>query len=133
MRLEIVIPLPPISKKNHSRIVSVHGRPMILPSKQYVQYEKDCALFMPRLDEPISTPVNVSAKFYMPTRRHCDLTNLLQAIDDILVKYEVLKDDNRNVVYALDGSRVLYDKINPRTELVITAIPDGEFERWADG
>lgn len=130
MRLEFTIGLPPVSKKNHSRIITAHGRPMIIPSKQYVQYEKDCSLFIPRLDHPISTPVNIKATFYMQTRRLCDLTNLLQSLDDILVKYKVIADDNRNVVYSVDGSRVLYDKLNPRTEVVITAVPEEEFESW---
>lgn len=133
MILEFTIGLNPISKKNHSRIITAHGRPMLLPSKQYVQYEKDCSLFIPRLDKPIDTPVNIKATFFMQTRRLCDLTNLLQALDDILVKYEVIADDNRNVVYSVDGSRVLYDKNNPRTEIVITSVPEEDFERWSDG
>lgn len=130
MRLEFTIPLPPITKKNHSRIITAHGRPMIIPSKQYTDYEKECALFIPRLDEPIKDPVNIKATFYKPTRRACDLTNHLQALDDILVKYKVIADDNRNVVYSVDGSRVLYDKNNPRTEVIITAVPEEEFESW---
>ena len=130
MTLEFTIPLPPITKKNHSRIITAHGRPMIIPSKQYTDYEKECALFIPRLDEPINTPVNINAIFYKQTRRACDLTNHLQALDDILVKYKVIADDNRNVVYSVDGSRVLYDKNNPRTEVIITAVPEEEFESW---
>lgn len=55
----------------------------------------------------------------MPTKRRVDLTNLLEAIDDVLVKYEVLKDDNSEIITSHDGSRVLYDKDNPRTEVVI--------------
>lgn len=55
----------------------------------------------------------------MPTKRRVDLTNLLEAIDDVLVKYGVLKDDNSEIITSHDGSRVLYDKDNPRTEVVI--------------
>lgn len=68
----------------------------------------------------ISAPVNVKCLFYMPTRRRCDLTNLLEAIDDVLVTYGVLADDNSNIIVSHDGSRVLYDKDNPRTEVVIS-------------
>ena len=57
--------------------------------------------------------------FYMPTKRRVDLTNLLEAIDDVLGKYGVLKDDNSEIITSHDGSRVLYDKDNPRTEVVI--------------
>ena len=55
----------------------------------------------------------------MPTRRIVDLVGLLQAVDDILVHYNVIKDDNSRIVQSHDGSRVLYDKGNPRTEIYI--------------
>lgn len=75
--------------------------------------------FIPK-GELIDYPVNVKCLFYMPTKRKCDLTNLLEAIDDIMVKAGLLKDDNYTIIEAHDGSRVLYDKDNPRTEIEIT-------------
>lgn len=133
MRLEFTIPVAPVSKKNHSQIVKVNGRTMLIPSKQYRQYEKDVAPFMPKLEEPIDFPVNVSAVFYRPTRREVDLPNLIAALHDVLVKYGVVKDDSRSIIYAVDGSRVFWDKNNPRTVVVITGIPEEEFESWKDG
>lgn len=65
----------------------------------------------------------------MPTRRRVDLSNLLNSTLDILVHYGVLLDDNRNIVYSVDGSRVLYDKASPRTEIEITPITEG-VESW---
>jgi Holliday junction resolvase RusA-like endonuclease len=41
---------------------------------------------------------------------------------DILVKADVLKDDNCRIVAAHDGSRVAYDKDQPRVEIVITEV-----------
>ena len=46
--IEITIPLPPITKKNHQQICwknSAGGKkiPFVRPSAQYTQYEKDCA------------------------------------------------------------------------------------------
>ena len=32
-----------------------------------------------------------------------------------MVKYELLKDDNYNIVASVDGTRVYYDKYNART------------------
>lgn len=52
--------------------------------------------------------------------RRVDLTNLLEAIDDVLVHTRVLEDDNSNIIVSHDGSRVLYDKENPRTEVYIS-------------
>lgn len=90
----------------------------MIPSKQYLQYEKDCRWFVTR-GESIAYPVNVKAVFYMPTRRRVDLVNLEQALLDILVKYNVLADDNSNIVRSMDGSYVDYDKEKPRTEVFI--------------
>ena len=55
----------------------------------------------------------------MQTRRRVDLLNLLEATLDILVDARILEDDNSNIVGGHDGSRVLYDKENPRTEIFI--------------
>lgn len=123
--LNFTIPLAPISKKNSQRILinKRTGKPFIMPSAAYKDYEREAALFVPR-GVCINKPVNVKCLFYMPSRRKCDLTNLLEAIDDILVKTGVLVDDDYTVIESHDGSRVYYDKDNPRTEIVITdAIP----------
>ena len=86
---------------------------------------------MPKLKKPIDKPVNVKCVYYMPTRRAVDLVNLIEATNDVLVKYGVLADDNRNIVYAQDGSRVYWDKENPRTEITIEPINE-EIERWKE-
>lgn len=130
MELKFTVPLNPVTKKNHSRIVIAHGHPIIMPSKQYKEYEKACEPYMPKLDKPIAYPVNVQAVFYKETRRASDVVNHLQAILDIMVKYKVIADDNRNVVFTLNNSKVLYDKTAPRTEVTLTAIPEDEFEAW---
>ena len=119
--LKFTIPLPPVTKKNHQQIIvnKKTGRPMVIPSKQYREYEKECGWFVQGKGEKINEPVTVKCLFYMPTKRRVDLANLLNAILDILVKYEVIADDNSNIVYSHDGSRVLYDKENPRTEITI--------------
>lgn len=121
--IKFTVPLTPISKKNSQQIMrnTVTGRPFIMPSKKYKQYENDAALFIPK-NIFISEPVNIKCLFYMPTKRMCDLTNMLEAIDDIMVKTGLLADDNFNIVVGHDGSRVLYDKNNPRTEVYITPI-----------
>ena len=121
--IKFTVPLTPISKKNSQQIMrnTVTGRPFIMPSKKYKQYENDAALFIPK-NIFINEPVNIKCLFYMPTKRMCDLTNMLEAIDDIMVKTGLLADDNFNIVAGHDGSRVLYDKDNPRTEVYITPI-----------
>lgn len=121
MTIDFVIPLPPISKKNSQQILTnrATGKPFIMPSKKYKEYEAAAAYFVPKRNK-IDFAVNVKCLFYMPTKRRCDLTNLLEAIDDVLVKCGLLADDDFTIVAAHDGSRVLYDKDKPRTEVFIT-------------
>lgn len=118
------VKLPPISKKNSQQIFvnSKTGKPFIMPSAKYKEYERDAMYFIPRPAKPIDYPVNIRCLFYVPTRRKCDLTNMLEAIDDIMVKRGLLADDNYTVIEAHDGSRVFYDKENPRTEILIMPI-----------
>lgn len=117
--IKFTIAIPPRTKKNSQRIIMVKGFPKIIPSKAYVQYEKDCASYMPQI-RGIDKPINVKAIYYMPTRRRVDLCNLHEALCDVLVHYKVVADDNSKIIATMDGSYVAYDKDNPRTEVIIT-------------
>lgn len=117
--IRITIPLPPVTKKNSQRIVLVRGRPMILPSQKYKDYERDALPVLLPHRKHISAPINLRCVYYMPTHRRVDLCNLLEATCDLLVHHGVLADDNCTVVVSHDGSRVLYDKASPRTEVFI--------------
>lgn len=120
----ITIDLPPITKKNHQQIIRAKGHLMVIPSKQYKQYEKDASLLIKWDGEPIDYPVQVKCLYYMPTRRRVDMVNLLEASCDVLVHCGVLADDNSKIIVSHDGSRVLYDKENPRTEIEITRMDE---------
>lgn len=130
----------PRSKKNHTQLVGIgkqcpvckkKERMLPIQSKQYLQYEKDCAWFLkPKPIKPIDFPVNICCTFYMKTKRRVDGLNLLAAIDDILVKHGILEDDSREFVAGHDGSRVYYDKTSPRVEIVITTVDD--YEQWKE-
>lgn len=132
-----VIPLAPVSKKNSQRILynRKRGVHFIAPSAAYERYEREAILLLPPVHPlngisdragrgdlirvSISQPVTVRCRFYMPTKRRVDLVNLLEAIDDVLVKGGILADDHSGIIVSHDGSRVLYDKANPRTEIEI--------------
>lgn len=120
--ISFTIPLAPVSKKN-SPVIATKGYPRILPSKAYRNYENAALKLLPRRPV-IKERVCVTALFYMPTRRRVDLTNLLEALDDVLVKARILDDDNSNIIASHDGSRVLYDKARPRTEVTITRMEE---------
>ena len=125
--VKFTIPLPPISKKNSQQIVRrKNGTPFIVPSKKYKEYESKATRFVPLRLKAIEVPVNVKAVFYMPTHRVVDLVNLQEALLDVLVKCQFLLDDNSRIVVSMDGSRVDYDKENPRTEVEITEVCYGD-------
>ena len=116
---EITIPICPRTKKNHSQVITVNGRPRVIPSKQYAQFEKDCGAYINCKQLGIDYPVNIKCVYFMDTKRKVDLINLLGATMDILVHYGVIADDNSKIAASHDGSRVDYDKDNPRTEITI--------------
>ena len=120
--LTFTIPITPVTKKNHQQIVKVKGRYIVIPSKQYNEYEKTTKKFIP--DAEISERINVKALYYMPTKRRVDLTNLNEALHDCMVKHKCIPDDNSNIIFGTDGSRVLYDKDFPRTEVYIEVEDD---------
>ena len=124
MNADFVIELPPVTKKNSQRMVSRGGRVIPIPSKAYSEYEKAAGWYLKPLG--IDYPVNIKALYYMQTRRRVDKTNLESALCDVLVRHGVIADDNCRIVAATDGSRVLYDKDNPRTEIYITRMEAGE-------
>lgn len=128
--MELVVLGNPITKKNSMQIVKnkSNGRWFMVPSKQYKKYEKDALAQIEAIGEPINTPVNICYTFYMDTHRKTDGLNLSAAMDDILVKAHILEDDNRDIVAGHDGTRVYYDKENPRTEIRITGV--AEYEQW---
>lgn len=104
------------------QIITIGGKYRLIASKYYREYEQKIIGQLPaelrKLN--IDSPINLKCLYYMETRRRVDLCNLLEATCDILVKAGVLADDNSNIVVSHDGSRVLYDKENPRVEVEIS-------------
>ena len=121
----IKIPLMCRSKKNSQNII-VNPRtrkPMIIQSKLYREFEQECGYYFLKYKKNISTPVNLKCTFYVKDKRKRDIVNLLNAIQDILVKYGVIADDNYNIVKSVDGSRIIYEK--GREETIIEIESEG--------
>lgn len=115
----------PHTKKNSAQILRTRsGAPFVAPSKAYGDYETDCLRQIKKPRSPISARVNVRCVYYMKTARRVDLANLIEATTDILVKARVLEDDHCRIVAGHDGSRVEYDKQNPRVEIWFEEMED---------
>ncbi len=66
----------------------------------------------------IKHPVHIQFLFYRGDRRRVDLSNLYEFAQDALQEAGVIEDDY--LIESHDGSRRLYDKLNPRTEIIIS-------------
>lgn len=86
------------SKKNSKQIINVRGRPLIISSKNYLEWErkqiKEIEWNRPPLDSVKEIRCNIIAK----DRRLFDLSNKFESIADMLVKRGVLKDDNYSII-----------------------------------
>jgi Holliday junction resolvase RusA-like endonuclease len=125
--LKFIIPLDPKTKKNsmQPRLNKKKQFLGMMQSDAYQQYESDCLRAIPvKARIHINEPINVTATYYMKTRRKVDKTNLESALLDVLVKAGVIEDDNCSIVAGTDGSRVRYDKNYPRTEVIIEPLPE---------
>lgn len=120
--LKFVIETIPRSKKNSQEIIfnKKTGRRMVIQNKRYTEFEKECKWFIPKLEKPIDYPVNLSCCFYVNDARRRDIANYLEAIQDILVKYNVLEDDNYNIIASLDNCKMEIDREYPRVIIEIT-------------
>lgn len=128
---KLIIHGRPVTKKNHCQIIRNKntGRPMIIQSPQYRQYEKE---FIKQLDKNLKglfdaeVQLHMRALYYFPDKRgKADLVNLIQATQDILQKFGIYANDSQ--IKSLDGSRIVgIDKGNPRAEIEIEEIKEDD-------
>lgn len=125
--IRIIIPTNPRSKKNSQEIVfnKKTGKRMVIQNKKYTDFERECKKYIPVLREPpIAYKVNLKCKFYVCDARRRDIANYLEAIQDILVKYGLLADDNYNIIASIDGCSMEIDRENPRVEIEIKKLDE---------
>ena len=120
----IKIPLMCRSKKNSQQILRNRktGKMFVSQSEIYKQFEQECGYYLLKYRKNINTPINLKCTFYVKDRRKRDIVNLLNAIQDILVKYGVIADDNYNIVQSIDGSRIIYEKGREETIVEIKEV-----------
>ena len=111
------IPGMPVTKKNSMQMAfnPKTKRWFPVPSKAYKRFEKDAKEALATTEAAIASRVNVQCCYYLPLnkdgtepKKKPDLANLIEATDDILVKYRVLADDNVGIVAGHDGSFAKY-------------------------
>ena len=125
------IPSRPVSKKNSMQMAvnKTTGKKFPVQSAAYKKYEKLAKPYLKPLEEPIERPVNLKVTYWIAKNKDgsipkakVDLTNLLNATCDLLVKYQILADDNCQIVYGFDGTHVIYTSGDEYTEIEITDV-----------
>ena len=125
----INIPHHTIPKKNSQQILinKRTKKPFIQQSDRYLEFEKLCGFYLGKYKGlNINESINLKCTFYVPDKRRRDLANLLESIQDILVKYEVIADDNYLIVQSVDGSRIIYEKNRSETIILIERVKNEE-------
>jgi hypothetical protein len=135
--LRLVIPGAPFSWKRARKVIRFGGHASIGLTKEAKAWAQ-AAVTQLRLQWsaefggpiPKSVPLNARITSYLPTRRLTDASNLYQGPEDVMqacgsrctprckMHAGVIEDDC--AIEAHDGSRRLYDKENPRVEIVLT-------------
>lgn len=117
--IDITLKGRPATKKNSGRIITRNGKPIIIPSEAYKNYEDACMWQLAGEKLHISGIIVVECKYYLPNKRSWpDLIGLLQATSDILTKAKVIDDDKWICSYG-DSCIAGIDKDNPRAEIRI--------------
>jgi Holliday junction resolvase RusA-like endonuclease len=125
LRLKLVVPSAPRTKKTGQRIVKAGKFSKILPSKAYLDWEKTAILHLtPHLAKlsdilPLECAVNCAATFYRDAKRG-DACNYYQALADMLQKAGVIRNDVQ--IEQWDGSRLTKSDTYPRIEVLLEEI-----------
>jgi Holliday junction resolvase RusA-like endonuclease len=82
------------------------------------QYWKDQAKAFRKESKALSKPLYVEFKFYRKSKHKFDLINIAQAVQDAMVNYDWIDDDNADELIPVFATYV-YDNKNPRVEIKI--------------
>jgi hypothetical protein len=67
----------------------------------------------------INKPVYIKYKIRFPDNKRYDLSNKIEWINDLLVDYWVLEDDNHKIIQMMNITSMWVDRENPRAEIQI--------------
>ena len=124
------------AKKDGARIVRAGCRPMLLPSARHERwYRQNAAALGARIVRgrvrpedrltsyrgvslPLPGRTRISIRFYRDSRRRWDYSNALDAVQDLLVDFGILSDDNADVLCVGNLTHDI-DRENPRAEVTL--------------
>lgn len=106
------------SKKNWRSVFN--GR--LITNKSFALWEK-LQLVALKEQEVIpmgfNEPLEIRYAFRWPDERKTDMSNKIESINDMFVKYWLLEDDNQTIIKCIKSISMWKDKNNPRCEIFI--------------
>ena len=114
-------------KKNSRRIFGYGKFKKVLPSKAYELWENEARKYimtqieLTRSLPPFSGPIHVKMLAYYKGNRP-DLSGAMESVGDCL---EGLVWESDSQICSWDGSRMIHDLKNPRTEIMVEEFMEG--------
>lgn len=108
------------SKKNSKVLARVKGRPMLLPSRKYQEWEKRARLAIMAEGRP-TVPLKAARLFMVIFHGDMlkrDSNNATQGVQDVLVDMGVIQDDNWMVIGTPEVVHMV-DVEDPRLEVTV--------------
>jgi Holliday junction resolvase RusA-like endonuclease len=115
----------PLPSKKETRFKALfkngwkYAQVLIIPGKAYKKWEKAARTQLMALLPPgrklLTVPLHIKAIFYYKGPRP-DLQGAMESLADCLESY-IYEDDKQ--IESWDGSRMVWDKVNPRIEIEI--------------
>ena len=108
------------SKKNSKVLARVKGRPMLLPSRKFQEWEKMARLAIMSSGRPVEPlkAARLSMIIYHGDMIRRDTNNATQGVQDVLVDMGVIEDDNWMVIGSPDVVHAI-DVEDPRLEVLV--------------
>jgi len=148
IEIKLTIPGCPIVKKNSSttsyRVKNKNGgynyldRPIHYYTDAYKDWVRGAVQVLavykthhPEIKFPIQDKMNLKCLFFMKDNRVVDLSALYEGIQDCLAGnekwlnvhpqlYKIIEDDSCRYIGSHDGSRVLYNPVDPHLEFTLS-------------
>lgn len=111
------------SKKNSNKITCSGGYPRTYKVQKYKDWYDDAywQLKEQKIPQDKLKKINsITYSFYLPDKKRRDLTNLVQSIEDLLVDYQFIEDDNFNILPSIQIMYMGISKANPRCEIELS-------------
>lgn len=116
------------SSKNSKRAFMSKGKQIVISSKLTVDYEKSTMWLWKQMSDHFRValigkqqPYRISFKFVRDSRRKFDYINPAQTVQDLMVKYGWIEDDNCDILIPV-FEQFEYNKDNPG--VMITIMPE---------